>query len=179
MRNLALSLAEAVVRERNHYDFLPLDTAQASTHMIPCPGCRRRTFTHRELLGANLDGRVKCPACGELARLDEISRCLIAGVLALLLWILLLNGNIFYSGYLFVFSTLAIITGWRLLSAAALPLLSLEKAPGVCFDRRQNIVMIGTIIITAVVIDGLLSYRSDADKRHATAVSAAESTRSQ
>jgi hypothetical protein len=143
--------------------------------MIACPACKRRVFTRREMLSASLDGKMKCPVCPAVACLDEISRCLIAGVLAVLLWILLLQGNIFYSGYLFIFSTIVIVMGWRLLSAAALPLLSLEKAPGhACFGRRQNIVTLAILIVTAIVIDGLMSYRSDADKRQAAAMSARE-----
>ena len=119
-----------------------------------------------------LDGRAKCPGCGALARLDQVSRCLVTGALALLLWLLLLHGNIFYSGYLFMFSMSFIIIGWRLLCAAALPLLSLEHVPGQTrFDRRQNIATIAALMVTAVAIDGLMSYRSDADKRQAAAVS--------
>jgi hypothetical protein len=116
------------------------------------------------MLSASLDGRAKCPACGELARLDAMSRFLPTCLLALLLWMLLLHGNILYSGYLFLFSTIVILSGWRLLCAAALPLLSLEKVPGgTCFDRRQSIVTLAILIVTAIVIDGLMSYRSDAD----------------
>jgi hypothetical protein len=133
--------------------------------MIPCPGCKRRVFSGREMLAANLDGRAKCPACGQLARLDSMSRCLLACMLALLLWMLLLHGNIFDSGYLFLFSTIVIVSGWRLLCAAALPLLTLEKAPsGASFNRRQSIVTLAILIMTSVVMDGLMSYRSDADR---------------
>ena len=148
--------------------------------MIACPACKRAVFTHREMLRTGLDGRVTCPACDELACLDQTSRCLVTGVLALLLWMLLLHGNFFFSGYLFIVSTIVIVIGWRLLSAAALPLLSLEKAPGhSSFDRRQNIVTLAILIVTAIVIDGLMSYRSDADKRQATATSVSETTRPQ
>jgi drug/metabolite transporter (DMT)-like permease len=148
--------------------------------MIACPGCKRRVVTHREMLQAGLDGRLTCPACGELACLDETSRCLVTAVLALLLWMLLLHGNFFFSGYVFIVSTIVIVIGWRLLSAAALPLLSLAKAPGHgSLDRRQNIVTLAILIVTAIVIDGLMTYRSDADKRQATATSVSESARSQ
>jgi len=133
--------------------------------MIPCPVCKRRVFSGREMFGASLDGRAKCPACGQLAHLDSVSRCLLTGVLAMLLWMLLLHGNIFYSGYLFLFSTIVILSGWRLLCVAALPLLSLEKvAGGACFSRRQSLVTFAILIVTSIVIDGLMSYRSDADR---------------
>ena len=131
------------------------------------------------MLTVRLDGHAECPACGELARLDQMSRCLVAIVLALLLWILLLYGDIFDSGYLFLFSTIVIVIGWRLLCAAALPVLTLEKSPGhIRFDRRQNIVMLAILIVTTIAIDGLMSYRSDADKRLATAGSSTESAHS-
>jgi hypothetical protein len=139
--------------------------------MVVCPACNRRVLTHREILAASLDGAAKCPGCGQLARLDSLSRCLVGCVLALLLWMLLLQGNLFYSGYLFVFSTIVVLAGWRLLSAATLPLLSLEKLPTcTCFNRKQSLVTLAIVIVTAIAIDVLLSYRSHADKLHANAV---------
>ena len=148
--------------------------------MIACPACKRHVFTHREMLYSGLDGRVACPACDELACLDQTSRCLVTGVLALFLWMLLLHGDFFYSDCLFIVSTIVIVIGWRLLCAAGLPLLTLEKAPGHgSFDRRQNLVTLAILIVTAVAIDGLMAYRSDADKRHATATSVSEGARSQ
>jgi hypothetical protein len=147
--------------------------------MIACPACKRRIFTRREILGAGLDGGAKCGACGQVARLDGMSRYFVASMLALLLWMMLLYGSVFYSGYLFVFSTIVIFGGWRLLAAAALPLLSLEKAPGgTCFDRRQSVVILAIMIVVAIVIDGLMSYRSDADKAHANAASSSASASS-
>ena len=137
--------------------------------MLACPACRKRTFTRREIVGTL---GAKCPACGEVARLDSMSRCLLACVLAVSLWSLLLFGNFFYSGYLFVFSTIVLLAGWPLLLAVALPLLALEKAPtGNCFDRRQTIAMFAILIVVAVVIDGLLSYRSAADRADADTMS--------
>ncbi len=134
---------------------------------IACPACKRRSFGGREVLGASLDGRAKCPACGRLARLDQMSRCVLSCVLALLLWLMLLHGDILYSGYLFLFSMIVILGGSRLLAAATLPLLSLEKAEGHAgFDRRQSIVTVAILIVLAGVIDGLLAYRSDADRAH-------------
>lgn len=109
-----------------------------------------------------------------------MSRCLVACMLALLLCMMLFYGNLFYSGYLFVFSMIVILGGWRLLSAALLPLLSLEKVPGgTCFDRRQSIVTLAIMIVVAIVIDGLMSYRSDADKARANAASPSASARSE
>jgi hypothetical protein len=148
--------------------------------MIPCPACKRRTFSGQEMLSASLDGRAKCPACGQLACLDAMSRFLLTSLLALLLWMLLLHGNIFYSGYLFLFSTVVIISGWRLLCAAALPLLSLEKAGGsACFSRKQSLVTFAILIVTSIVIDGLMSYRSEADRGFRDAASPSVSASSE
>ncbi len=137
--------------------------------MLACPGCRKRTFTRHEI---STLGGAKCPACGQLARLDSMSRALVACTLAIILWSLLLYGNLFYSGFLFVFSTIVIVVGWPLLLAIAMPLLALEKSPGgVYLDRRQNIAMLALLVLLAIGIDGLLSYRSDADKADADTMS--------
>jgi hypothetical protein len=146
--------------------------------MLACPACKKRSFSRSEIVGAGLDGGVRCPSCGQVARLDQMSRCLVACVLAVLLWIMLLYGNLFYSGYLFVFSTIAILAGWPLLLAAALPLLALEKSPGgKCFDRKQSMAMFAILIVAAIVIDGLLSYRSAADRADANTMSAGVNAR--
>lgn len=138
--------------------------------MKACPACKRRIFTQRDILGSNINGWVKCPACDHVARLDQMSRFLVTATLALSLFMMLLYGNIFFSGYLFVYSTIFIFAGWRLLSAAVLPLLALETAPGGFYlNRRQSIVTLVIMIVSAVALDGLLSYRSDADKADAAA----------
>jgi hypothetical protein len=101
-------------------------------------------------------------------------------MLAMLLWMLLLHGNIFDSGYLFLFSTIVIVGGWRLLCATALPLLTLEKVAGsACFNHRQSIVTLAILILTSIVMDGLMSYRSDADRALGNAASPSASASSQ
>lgn len=137
--------------------------------MLACPACHKRTFTRREI---STLGGAKCPACGQLARLDSMSRALVACTLAIILWSLLLYGNLFYSGFLFVFSAIVIVVGWPLLLTITMPLLALEKSPGgVYLDRRQSIGMLALLILLAIGIDGLLSYRSDADKADADTMS--------
>jgi hypothetical protein len=141
--------------------------------MIACPACNRPSYSSREMLGAAPAGGTRCPACGEVARLDPMSRCVVACALAMLLWVMVLYGNLFYSGYLFLFSTLVILAGWPLLSAAALPLLSLERSPdGLCLDRRQSVAMAAIMIACAVAIDAVLAYRSDADRAEAKTAAA-------
>jgi hypothetical protein len=148
--------------------------------MIPCPACKHRVFGPRDMLWMGLDGRAKCPECGALATLTQMSRFLVLSLLALLMWLLLLEWGIFYSGYLFVFSMTAIVVGWRLLCAAALPLLSMEKVPGhVRYGRRENIVTLAALMVTAVALDGLMSYQSEADKRQAAAADSSERVRSE
>jgi hypothetical protein len=146
--------------------------------MIACPGCKRRIIAHREILGASLDGAIVCPTCGQVGRLDGFSRCFVGCMLALLLWMMLLHGDFLFSRYLFLFSMVFILGGWRLLSAAALPLLTLEKAPGTCFDRRQSLVMLVVLVVFAIILDGFMSYRSEADKAYASTASADADTRS-
>lgn len=143
--------------------------------MAACPTCKRRIFVPRDMLFMSIDGQAQCRACGALARLDQMSRFLVAAVLALFLWMLLLHGNVFFSGYLFIFSTTAIVVGWRLLCAAALPLLTLEPAPDALrYDRRHDLIAVAALFVTAAAIDGLMSYRSDADRRSAAVEAARE-----
>jgi hypothetical protein len=138
--------------------------------MIACPACKRRVVGQAELLWANLDGSMQCPACGAFARLDQMSRLFIACPLALLLWFTVLSWSILFSSYLFVFSTIFILGGWRLLSAALMPILALEPyGDGTVIGRKQTFVGLAIMIGTAIIIDGFMSYRTEADTRHATA----------
>ena len=141
--------------------------------MIACPACKRRVVSQRDILNVRVDGHVKCPACGQLARLDSMSRCCVGCIVALLLFMTLLHGGFFYSHYLFLISTVFILGCPRILAAAALPLLTLERAPGSTrFTRRQNLATLGIMMVVAVAIDGLMSYRSPADNAYAAAAPA-------
>ena len=138
--------------------------------MIACPACKRRVFGQAELLWANLDGSVQCPACGAFGCLDQVSRLLVACPLALLLWLALLYWDILFSGYLFVFSTIVILAGWRLLSAAIMPALALEKSrDGMVFDRKQTLISLAIMMGTAIAIDGFISYRTETEAGQTTA----------
>jgi hypothetical protein len=117
--------------------------------------------------------------CGAFARLDQTSRFLIACPLSLLLWFALLYWDILFSGYLFLFSTIAIFAGWRLLSAAILPALALEKSRDAVFcGRRQTIVSLAIMIVTAIAIDAVMSTGLEDEDAHAT-VSAGKAARSE
>lgn len=138
--------------------------------MIACPACKRRVFGQSDLLWANLDGSVQCPACGSFACLDQVSRLLVACPLALMLWLAVLYWNIFFSGYLFVFATVVILTGWRLLSAVMTPALGLERSrDGRNFHRRETLVSLAIMIGTAIAIDSFISYRTESDAARTTA----------
>jgi len=121
------------------------------------------------MLYASLDGAAKCRACGKLARLDLISRWMLACMLAILLPMVLLYGNVFYSGHLFVVSLVVILCAWRLLSVIGMPILSLELVPrATCLDRRQSIMTFAVIVIAAAIMDGFMAYRIDADEAGAS-----------
>ena len=130
--------------------------------MIACPSCKRRVFTRRDILSSSLDGTVECRACGRLARLDVLSRWMIACVIAIILPAVLLYGGLFYSGHLFVASMVLIFGAWRVLSWFGYPLLTLEHATGsVGLDRRQSVFIVVVLLFTAVVIDGFMAARFD------------------
>jgi hypothetical protein len=140
--------------------------------MIACPACKRRAVGSADLLWTNLDGSVQCPACGGLSRLDQMSRLLVSCPLALLLWLAVLHWDLLFSGYLFLFSTVVILAGWRVLSAVAMPALALERSPdGRVFDRKQTLVSLAIMIATAVLIDSFMSYRTEADSAYAATAS--------
>lgn len=136
--------------------------------MIACPSCKRRVFTGREMLHASLDGGVECPVCGAIAQLDRLSRWTVACMLSILLPMLLLTANVFYSGHLLVVSMLFIVVAWRVFTSIGLPILALEPLPGgVCLNRKQSIATFAILLIAAVVMDAMISARIDADNAKA------------
>ena len=154
-------------------------SAAGAALMMACPGCKRRVIGAADLLRANLDGSVQCPACGAFACLDQVSRLFVACPLALLLWFALLSWDILFSGYLFLFSTVVILAGWRVLSAVGMPILGLEiSRDGMIFGRKQTVVSLAIMIGTAMAIDGFISYRTDSEAGQATAAAARPEARS-
>lgn len=148
--------------------------------MAACPNCKRHVFTGRDMLYASLDGALKCRVCGKLARLDLLSRWALAVMLAIILPMVLLYGDVFYSGHLFLVSLAVILVAWRLLSAIGFPILSLELAPrDTCFDQRQSLIAVGIIVAAAVVIDGYMAYRIDADEARGKAQSVSATAKPQ
>jgi hypothetical protein len=132
--------------------------------MIACPSCKRRVITRRDMLYANLDGEAQCRICGRFARLDLMSRWTISCVLALAMLPAFLYGGVFYSGHLFVISIFFGLGGWRILSAAGLPIFALEAVPSrSSINGRQSILLLVLLLMVAIVIDGFMSSRIEAD----------------
>lgn len=132
--------------------------------MTACPNCKRRVITRRDMLCANLDGGAPCRICGRIARLDLTSRLMISCVLAITLLPLFLYGGIFYSGHFFLTSIFFVFGGWRILSSAGLPFLTLEAVvSGVSIDRKQSILILALLLTAAIALDGIMSSRFDSD----------------
>ena len=111
--------------------------------MLACPRCRRPTFTRRDLVSTALDGTAQCRACGQPVRLDVFSRWLLSCVIALILPGVLLYGDLFYSGHLFVISLVFVFAAWTALSWVLCPLFTLERATtGRPIDRTTGILIL-------------------------------------
>ena len=135
--------------------------------MIACPTCNRRVITRRDLLYANLDGTARCRACGRIARVDLFGRWIISCLLVMVLATLLLYCGLFYSGHLFFVSIVFVLGGWRGLSWAFAPALTLEPVPeGSPFDRRNGIVVFVVLVVAAAAIDGVMSSRFEPEDVH-------------
>lgn len=116
------------------------------------------------MLYAALDGTVRCRFCGGVARLDLLSRWVISCVIALVLPIVLLYGGVFYSGHLFLISMCLIFGAWRILSWVGFPLLTLEAVAGnSSLDRKQSMLILAVLLVAAIMFDGFMSSRFDAD----------------
>jgi hypothetical protein len=114
-----------------------------------------------------LDGTARCHACGETARLDVFSRWLLSCLIALSLPALLLYGDVFYSGHLFVVSCLFIFTAWTGLAWLCSPILTLESAPrsGPTVDRTTGMLILVVMLAAAGIFDNFMASRFEtADK---------------
>ena len=132
--------------------------------MLACPRCRRHTFARRDLVSTALDGTGQCASCGETVRLDMFSRWLLACAIALILPGVLLYGNVFYSGHLFVVSLLFVFAAWAGLSYLCCPLLTLERAPtGQPIDRKAGMLILVVLLSAAGVIDSFMASRFDVE----------------
>lgn len=129
-------------------------------HAIACPSCKRHVITRRDFLYAPVDGTTKCRACGRLSRLDVFSRWMVACLIALVLPSVLLYGDVFYSGHLFLISMFLIFGAWRALTVIGLPVLALETVPDrEPIGRKQSLVIAAVLLIGAMTVDGFMASR--------------------
>lgn len=116
------------------------------------------------MLYAALDGTVRCDACGESAQFDVFSRWVLCCAVALLLPMLLLNGDVFFSGHLFVVAMFLIFVAWRLLSMLALPILALEPVERrASLNRTESVFVAIVLLVGALAFDGFMASRIAAD----------------
>jgi hypothetical protein len=116
------------------------------------------------MLHATLRGTTRCRWCGRTLRLDVLSRWMLSCMLALLLPNALLYGDVFYSGHLFVVSIFLIDSGMAIRSYIGAPLLGLEVAPdNAALNQRQSALLAGMVLAAALVIDGFIASKIDAD----------------
>jgi hypothetical protein len=129
-------------------------------HSITCPSCKRRAITRRDFIYAGLDGTTVCGSCGRLARLDMFSRWVVSCLIALVLPSVLLYGDLFYSGHLFVVSILLVFAAWRALTIIGFPLLTLEEVPDPRrLQPRQSVVLAVVLLVGAMTIDIFMASR--------------------
>ena len=138
--------------------------------MPACPRCRRRIFTRRDLLSTALDGTAQCRSCGQVVRLDVFSRWLLSCVIALILPGVLLYGDLFYSGHLFIISLVFIFAAWAALTWVCCPILTLEPATtGRPIDRTTGVLILVVLLAAAGIIDNFMASRFDVpDKLEST-----------
>ena len=82
----------------------------------------------------------------------------------------LLYGDIFYSGHLFLFSVFFVLGAWRLLCVIAFPLLTLETIPErTPINRRQAMFLAGAMLIAMLAIDGFMASKFEKGEGYADA----------
>ena len=128
--------------------------------MIPCPCCKSTTFTRRDLVYASLDGTVRCRSCTETVRLDTFSRWILSCAIALMLPFVLLYGDVFYSGHLFVVSLMFIFSAWAALSWICCPFLTLEQArSSPPIERTTGMLVLVVLLGAAGILDSFMASR--------------------
>ena len=132
--------------------------------MLPCPSCKRRIITRRDILYAPLDGTTCCRACGRHSRLDVFSRWVISCLIAVSLPALLLTWGAFYSGHLLVVSMVVIVVAARAMAWIALPFLGLEPVPPqVPLDRRQSAIIVSALVAAAFALDAFIASKFESE----------------
>ena len=88
---------------------------------------------------------------------------MISIVIALLLPIVFLYGNVFYGGHFFIVCILFTLGSSRLLSFITSPFIALEVAAPSTFNRRQSILTLVVLAVIALVLDSHMSSRFEAE----------------
>jgi hypothetical protein len=128
--------------------------------VIACPSCKRRVFTRLDMLHAALQGAAICRACDRPARLDVLSRWLMASFIALVLPSMFLYAGVFYSGHFFVTLIGTVLGGWGVLSVVGQPFLNLEpSAAAPPTERSHSILMLVVLLLAATLLDGYIASR--------------------
>jgi hypothetical protein len=128
--------------------------------LIECPCCKRVAFTRRDLVFSTLDGTARCRSCKQTVRLDTFSRWLLSCAIALILPVILLYGDVFYSGHLFVVSMVFIFSAWAALSWLCCPFLTLERAgDSPPLDRRTGMLVLVVLLAVGGIIDNFMASR--------------------
>jgi hypothetical protein len=132
--------------------------------VITCPSCKRRALKGRDMLYASFEGETECPSCGRAARLDLPSRWILSCMIAILLPGVLLWGNIFYSGHLFIVSLVVVLGGWRVLACVGAPILSLEPVRiRSTLQRSHGVLVVVVMLTTASALDAFIASRFEAE----------------
>jgi hypothetical protein len=87
----------------------------------------------------------------------------------------LLYGDVFYSGHLFVVSLVFVFAAWTALSWLCCPALALERATtGRPIDRTTGILILAVLLAAAGIIDNFMAARFDAEALENTHSTSAE-----
>ena len=82
----------------------------------------------------------------------------------------LLYGDIFYSGHLFIFCIFFVFGTWRVLCIIAFPLLTLEAIPDrTPIGRKQAMFLAAALLIAMVSIDGFMASKFEKGEGYADA----------
>jgi hypothetical protein len=133
--------------------------------VVACPRCRRRVFTRRDFVSTALEGTGQCRKCGQSVRLDLFSRWVMSCAIALTLPAVLLYGDLFYSGHLFVASFIFIFVAWAALAWLCCPALALERTTtsGPPIDRATGMLIVVVLLAAAGIIDNFMAARFETE----------------
>ena len=100
-------------------------------------------------------------------------------MIALLMPAFFLYGGVFYGGHFFIFCVFATMGAWRALTFITFPFLTLEATAPASFGRRHGLLTLVALALTAIVLDGYMAARINAEdaKENERSASALENRR--